>query len=127
MLISMTRSPAMSHLSLDTSAMINYLLLGVWHAAGIYNIFLQCLLICLIGKLEENGQGNRPAFGGSKEEDQNFVGVRAYTKIRELYYISPRRNKVQNIIKHGLLGTVLPGFRSCNPPWLRLSKKTLGP
>ena len=26
-----------------------------------------------------------------------------------------------------LLGTVLPGFRNCNPSWLRLSKKTLGP
>ena len=24
----------------------------------------------------------------------------------------------------GLLGTTLPGFRSCNPPWLRLSQKT---
>ena len=30
--------------------------------------------------------------------------------------------------KHNsLLGAPLPGFRSCNPPWLRLSKKTLGP
>ena len=25
-----------------------------------------------------------------------------------------------------LLGTALPGFRRYNPPWLRLSKKTLG-
>ena len=26
-----------------------------------------------------------------------------------------------------LLGTVLPVFRNCNPLWMRLSKKTLGP
>ena len=26
-----------------------------------------------------------------------------------------------------MLGAALPGFKSCNPTWLRLSKKTLGP
>ena len=32
-----------------------------------------------------------------------------------------------NELTENLLGTVLPGFRNCNPSWLRLSKKTLGP
>ena len=26
-----------------------------------------------------------------------------------------------------MLGTALPGFRNCNPSWLGLSRKTLGP
>ena len=26
-----------------------------------------------------------------------------------------------------MLGTALPGFRNCNPSWLRVSKKTVGP
>ena len=32
-----------------------------------------------------------------------------------------------NELTENLLGTVLPGFRNCNPSWLRLSKKTSGP
>lgn len=51
---SMASSPAMSHLSLDTLAVSNYLLFSAWPTAGTYNIFLQCLLICLTGKLGEN-------------------------------------------------------------------------
>ena len=33
-----------------------------------------------------------------------------------------RRNRQYNV-----LGTALPGFRSCNPPWLRLSEKPWDP
>ena len=57
----------------------------------------------------------------------NFGWVPQVLKVPQMSWGSslppPRKAVFTPYLDHKLLGTALPGFRDCNPPWLRLSKR----